>query len=363
MAGAGGTAPKKQDDIEALREALIPELMKHLGGQAPTPPQYQPAPISPMQGYAMARNPQAAGLINQTIQAPAQAQFAQQQAAFEAAMGQRQQATGLAAGLINAQTRQSGYGGRPALATIIDEDGSLTGTKGKRITANVSRGPDGRISSIEEVGPTPWAPQIVQGTEGGQEKTMMVEKPGTGGTTRDLGIKPLTKPGVVEDISDTTQLLRNIDSIRANPLVAQGGTGERAKRIGQEVVRAMPLVGPQVSAGMNPDLEKFEADIDNVRSRVQLLLTGKAVNTTEIKRLIGLIPAGSTAVDPAFFNASMDRFYNEFKASMQRQARLRSDLFTPEELLSLGMTGSAQESGPSSDAQRYMQKHGITVKP
>jgi hypothetical protein len=187
---------------------------------------------------------------------------------------------------------------------------------------------------------------------------------GGGGQGR---LKPKTSPENVQNISDTTQLLRNIDAIKSNPLVAEGDNWEKAKRLGQEVVRAVPLVGPQSSSFLDADMEKFSGDIDNVRARVQLLLTGKAVNTQEIKRLLALIPAASTATNPKFFHDSMDRFANEFKASMLRQARLHRELFTPDELLSLGATrpGAAEtDETPEQKKERFKKKYlGGVVTP
>jgi len=368
MPGAGGTGPVQQpNQLDDLREQLIQAITDQLHGGQPQAPQYQPAQVSPQQGFAMARNPQLAPMLNQNIQAPAQAQFQQQQAAFEAAMQGRQQAMQLGAGMLNTQTRAehvgAGPGGRPALATIVDEDGSITGTKGKRITVNVSRGPDGRLSQIEEIGATPWAPQIVSGTSGGEEGNFLVSKDNSA-PTKNLGIKPRPAAGTVEHITDVTSVLRNIDAIKSNPLVQVGQKGDFEKRLGQETVRALPLVGPQISSRINPDVEAFESDIDNVRSRVQLILTGKVVNQTEIKRLLGLIPAASTATNPEFFNGRMQKFQDEFTISLRRQARLRPDLFTPEELLSLGITASHSGGGqPSSDLQDWLNKRNVSVSP
>src|SRR5258705_5174373 len=136
MPGAGGTGPQpvqqpqSPDQLEQLREMLVPYLVQHLSGPEPTPPQYQPQALTPMQGYAEARNPQLAGQIEQGIQAPNQARYLQQQEAFKAAMEGRQQAATVGAGLLNAQTRVAGQGGRPAMGTIIDE-------KGNRVLVNI----------------------------------------------------------------------------------------------------------------------------------------------------------------------------------------------------------------------------------
>jgi hypothetical protein len=128
-------------------------------------------------------------------------------------------------------------------------------------------------------------------------------------------------------------------------------------------VRAIPLIGPQSSSFLNADMEKFSGDIDNVRARVQLLLTGKAVNTQEIKRLLALIPAGSTATNPKFFRESMERFENEFRAAMTRQARLHRELFTPDELLSLGATRpealETADETPEQKKARIRAKYGL----
>lgn len=210
MAGAGGTAPKKQDDIEALREALIPELMKHLGGEVPTAPQYQPAPISPMQGYAMARNPQQAGLINQTIQAPAQAQFAQQQAAFEQAMGQRQQATGLAAGLVNAQTRTSGGVGSRSIKSEVNRD--VNGTTHKFVQFFDPQ--TNELLGEHDLGPVGYAPAMLASPEGYQRA------PKTGGAaTPVLGqsgqpIYPPPPAGVVTSVAAGTATLGGLEDLR-----------------------------------------------------------------------------------------------------------------------------------------------------
>lgn len=159
LPAGGQTQPQQPDQLEQLREQLVQRIADQMSGPEPTPPQYQPAQVSPQQGFAMARNPQLAGMLNQNIQAPAQAQFQQQQAAFEQAMSGRQQAATLGAGMVNAQTRGMGssLGGRPALGTIeID---------GVRTLVNVVRAPDG-TASIQPLGPSPWTPGNVPAVPG-----------------------------------------------------------------------------------------------------------------------------------------------------------------------------------------------------
>lgn len=103
MAGAGGTGqqPKQQPD---LYDMLAAEIAKSLGAeqpQAPAPPQQQP--LSPASAFAAARNPQFAPMLNQQAQAPEQARYASQQAAFEAAMSGRQNAMQAGVGLVRSQ--------------------------------------------------------------------------------------------------------------------------------------------------------------------------------------------------------------------------------------------------------------------
>lgn len=353
-------AAQAPDDMDDLRERLVQAITDRIHGPEPTPPMYQPAQPSPLQAFAQARNPQLAGAIEQGIQAPGQARFQQQQAAFEQAMQGRREALTAGTSMLNAETRRAGVGGRPALGTIEVEQPD--GTK-RRTLVNIIRDPDG-TARIQEIGPAPWAPAVVQGTVGGRETTSLVSK--DTGRVRDTGIQPRPTEGTVQNISDITNVLRNIDTIRNNPLVAAGEGKEFSKRLGQETVRSVPIVGPQLSSKINPDVEGFEADIDNVRARVQLILTGKVVNQTEIKRLLGLIPAGSTATNPEFFRQRLQRFTDEFQAVLRRQARLRPDLFTPEELMSLGVTAThAQPAAgtPSDDVEEYIRQRQQAMGP
>ena len=232
--------------------------------------------------------------------------------------------------------------------------------------------PEDPTSPIGEydMGPVGYAPAIVPGTVGGEEGIYRVPRAG-GGLAQPVSagggreqLRPPAKPGVVEDISNIAGIMRNIDTIKSNPLIAPGGKGEFTGRLKQEAVRSIPLVGPQISSRMNPEVEGFEADLDNLRAKIQLILTGKAVNPQEIKRLLALVPAASTATNPKFFNTRIQRFEDEFKASMARQARLRPDLFTPDELLGLGETRSTATEAPEGETPeqkkaRIKAKYGI----
>lgn len=92
----------KTDEIEKMRSLLTKHFTDVLSGPEPQAPLYQPAALTPVQSYAQARNPALAGQLESAYQAPGQARYAQQQAAFEQAMDTRKQALGGAVSMVNA---------------------------------------------------------------------------------------------------------------------------------------------------------------------------------------------------------------------------------------------------------------------
>lgn len=99
-AGSATPGTPDKDQIEQMREALLRHFIDKIHGPEPTPPLYQSQQLSPFQAYAQARNPQMAGVLEQQYQAPAQARYAQQQAAFEAAIAGRKTAEAGATNLL-----------------------------------------------------------------------------------------------------------------------------------------------------------------------------------------------------------------------------------------------------------------------
>lgn len=106
--GAGGapqpspTPAGNDPKMDKLRSQLADFFTGALGQPEPKAPMYQPQALTPLQGYAQARNPQLAGQLEQSYQAPSQAMYAQQQAEFEKAMDTRKMALGGAVSMVNA---------------------------------------------------------------------------------------------------------------------------------------------------------------------------------------------------------------------------------------------------------------------
>lgn len=104
--GGGAPAPQQPSDIEGVRKQLFDFIKQQLNAPTPQAPQYQQTPLTPTQGFALARNPQAAGQMMQYQQAPAQANYMQQQAAFEGAMAGRHQALQTGTALLGQEQKQ-----------------------------------------------------------------------------------------------------------------------------------------------------------------------------------------------------------------------------------------------------------------
>jgi hypothetical protein len=296
MAGAGGTGkPQTPDQLEHLREMLIPHIIKHLSGPEPTPPQYQPQALTPFQGYAQARNPQMAGQLEQAYQAPAQAQYAQQQEAFKAAMEGRQQAAQLGATMINAQTRSSmsGVGGRPAMATIIDENG-------RRISVNVHRGPDGRIAGVEEIGPSPWAPQAIPAVPGVAPPQIYQRGVGEGAVAQNIpgAVTPPAPAAVEEDFRKNAAFIKGSDHLRQafRELKAQtANRGPLGQAIGQELGEfkyggAVPYSSPNA---------KFEAELRTTLDTMIVAVTGLSFPEQAFRRYRSELPVATDSEDQA----------------------------------------------------------------
>lgn len=219
MAGAGGTGPQQQpNQLDDLREQLVQAITQQLHGGEPTPPQYQPAQVSPQQGFAMARNPQLAGMLNQNIQAPAQAQYAQQQAAFEQAMSGRQNAIGAGVSLLGSQARSN----RPMIKEYIEV------IDGKRMRIRDTLDASGNTVRQEVLGEAPESMAMLASPEGyfptsrqtGQAKGP-VQSPG-GGT-----VYPPPPAGVVSSVAASTATLGGLDDIwRAYQEIHEKTAGE-----------------------------------------------------------------------------------------------------------------------------------------
>jgi hypothetical protein len=297
MAGAGGTGqpqpqPQQGGGVD-LYDLLATEIARSLNApqpQAPAPPQQQP--LDPASAFAAARNPQFAPHLIQRAQAPEAARYAQQQAAFEAAMSGKQQALQSGTSLVNARSRAGGIGGRPALATIIDEQGN-------RISVNVHRGPDGRIAGIEEIGPSPWAPAILPAIPG--VNPAQVYPKGVGGATAtDIpgAVTPPPPAPVTEDYRKNAAFIQGTNHLRQAFRELKANTGTRgpiAGAIGQELGEfkyggAIPYSAPNA---------KFESELRTTLDTMIVAITGLSFPEQAFRRYRAELPVATDSEEQA----------------------------------------------------------------
>lgn len=193
---------------EPLIQRLTDEAMAQ-NPQPPTPPGF--TGLDGPSAYGAVLNPHLAPSIIGAAQAPAQARYAQQQQAFEQAMGQQSDSRGHLVSLMNSQTRAAGVNRPRSRSAIIEVDGV-------RKTVNLIIGTNGEISGIEEVGTTPWAPVIMPGMDESGPGILRIPKTPGGQATRVTGagggaLSPMPPAGIVSDVAGAQATIAGVDDM------------------------------------------------------------------------------------------------------------------------------------------------------
>ena len=300
MPGAGGTGQQPQQqqgvDLYDLLATEIAKTMQQPQPQAPMPAQQQP--LSPTSAFAAARNPQfAPHLINQA-QAPEQARFAQQQAAFEQAMSGRQNAMSAGVSMVNSQNRAYGQGGRPALAILEMDDPDNPGKK-VRNTVNVIRDLDG-TARIQVLGATPWTPGNVPAVPGASPQMTFPRGSSTPGAATPVPGAPVppAPPSVEEDYRKNQAFIDGSNHLREAFRELKGSTAGRSglgNVIGQELGEfkyggAIPYSAPNA---------KFESELRTTLDTMIVAITGLSFPENAFRRYRSELPVATDSEDQA----------------------------------------------------------------
>jgi len=293
MAGAGGTSPQQPNQMDDLREQLIQAITDHLHGGNPQAPQYQPAQVTPQQGFAMARNPQLAPMLNQNIQAPAQAQFQQQQAAFEAAMQRRHQALQAGTSLVNAQQRQDPLDALRLQETIRHnkemEKPNLTAPAKPR--EMLTTHPDG----------TQW----IFNLDTNQERR-------AGGAAKPPSEATVTARTSFETTKENLSLLKN--------MAMAGGSGGLLGRAGATVQRGLSHIPGNEMFSSQANVNDYNAIVNDLGTQLRTVYGAQGIRSIqEIQLLLKNLPPYGSApelIEQRF--AKIDAIINKLESERQR---------------------------------------------
>lgn len=119
------------------------------------------------------------------------------------------------------------------------------------------------------------------------------------------------------------------------PFIKSRGGGSR---LGQQVLRQAPMVGPQISERMSKEGEQVAAVLQRVKADFVRIMSGLQASETEQKRLAGTLPDIGT-VDAATALSKIEEFEAGIRAYAREKYRQRPSLFSPELIQELGLEG------------------------
>lgn len=318
----------QNDQLEQIREALVGAIRQHLTGPQPTPPQYQPQTLTPLQGFAEARNPQLAGQIEQGIQAPGQARYAQQQAAFEAAMQGRHEAMTGGLGLLNLQGKQ-------------DQQDIMNQLRMMGLAIQEQRAKDA------ENKPTNPQSDIVYDAQG-----RAFRSPKSGGPASPIMLPGGEQAGK-QNSENTVAVRTNLDRVRQdltdlkNAYAANiSETPNQYQRAGQQVLQDIPIAR-EFGSKTARDFRSLKQEL--ILSLPNLFGAGKRITQFEVQRLEQILP--DLASGGEFTEDTINRFMNELNRIAETRGALQPNIFN-----------SSSASTPLTKEQikaRILAKHGV----
>lgn len=318
MPGAGGTGQQKQAQGIDLYDLLAGEIAKSLQAeqpQAPQPPQQQP--LSPVSAFAAARNPQFAPMLNQQAQAPEQARYASQQAAFEAAMSGRERAMQTGASLVGSQMRS---GGRPQI-----RENTIVGDDGKRYRVQETVDPSsGAVLSQRVVGQAPENMAFLPTPQGFYPASRQTGQAG-GGPVQSGGatLYPAPPAGIAQG-AITQRGLRVIAEEARDASLSYAQKRGGLARTAIQTAGNLPFVGglARTATGyVEPEAELTNTSIGRVSDMLLRLKSGAQINESEYQRLTKLVP--QIGESPEVIAGKWAQFFTELGAI----EKARGDLF------------------------------------
>lgn len=328
-------------------DRLLDELTKAIydamfGQNQPMPPRYQPATLSPAQGYAIARNPQLGSLINQQAQAPGQALYQQQVDAFTNAMDMRKFGIQQGVSLANTQQRVSAMG-RPLRfvnGTTVDEMGQsvdYTDVYDARTAEYLGR---------QDRGQHAYSPQILPGIPGNMPPQMVNRNAPGGQATNIPGASiPPAPPSVSEDWRKNQAYLSGVQSLRqAFRTLKQKTQGSNVlgRVYGQEA-------GESKYGGiLAPVYNAFESQLRSTLNTMIVAITGLSFPEAAFKRYRSELPLATDTEDQA-----MAKIDNVLRRVISEQQTIGNQY---------PAVGGAPMGGETREQmrQRLLQKHGGT---
>lgn len=287
------------------RSQLADAVLKHIlstlqqpAPQAPAIPQQQG--LSPLKAAAAALNPQFAPLLLQQANAPAQAQYQQQQQAFEQAMQGRREA--LSGGIALA-----GQGSKEDIARMQIEQkqrdaaiqeqlrqlGLMVTMRGQDIGAQKSQEANWQV-----VGPDPNGDLWQVNPKTGEKRSLGLKKPSPQDKQMESGL---------QGVQDTLDEMRGLYTTA----IQQHGPGERNL---QEGLQGVPIVR-NIAGAFDPLAQQHEALRNKLVLQLNKPVSGQQrLLTSEINQLLKYVPAYGTdpkVAMPQF--DSMQRMIDQMK--------------------------------------------------
>ena len=300
-----------QQLLDLLAEAISGTL-RQPAPTAPQPPGFQP--LSPVQAGAAVTNPQLANLFIQQAQAPAQGQYAQEQAQFEAAMQGRQHALGTGVALAGQQaTMQRGELDRQLRA--LYEGGTLQ----QREFANQIA----LLRAQNEANKPESTGNITVGT-GSQGQSVLIDKrTGRATDVTTLGGGRLVKPPNIEQEQfKRSSAVLKLRVQQARDMIEGGGT--RASRIPQAIVGADPT-GIFSGSDYAANATTYRSFITEIASLTRTLYGAQGIRSyQEIVRLINAMPPWTSG--PKRIREQFDKLNDAIRVADNEMRAIRPDL-------------------------------------
>lgn len=322
--------PQTDDLLEQLSHAIMGTLNQP-APTAPTAP--NPVGLSPLNAAAAAMNPQFAPLLLQQANAPAQNQYAAQQAAFEAAMGQRNQALQAASNLAGRGiTGQYGVAAKmPGVELGYDrlEQEKVRDAERERHNREMEslRGKmdETKVRLVyDPSGYAYWAPVP---TVGGSAATATpVPLPGGG-----QAAKPLTE-ATVKTVTQLRTLRDKAIALRGQ-LTGPSGYAVRVPQVKRSAMRmARGIEGTitgahDLSSRVDPEGEIVGAAASDLSDYLLRLRSGAQINENEYVRLSALLP--SVGENPATMAGKLDRFFAELDSIERERSSMQAGVGAP----------------------------------
>jgi hypothetical protein len=306
-----GESPQADPRQSSLVDQLTEYVLAQLKQPQPAPPQpAQPQALTPSAALATARNPQFANQLYGMAQAPEQARFSGQQAAFEQAMAGRKEAFGLAGPLLQYEKATGSGLGRGALA-IIEEGGV-------RRTVNVTRDATGRIVDVQEVGPTPWTPGNIPGIPGVSPPMTFPRRGSAPGAAAPIpgAPTPPAPPSQEEDYRKNAVFIQGANHLRQAFRELKSATADSgivSNIVGQEAGET------KYGGVLAPAYNKFESELRTTLDTMIVAVTGLSFPEQAFRRYRSELPVATDTEQQAM--QKIDNVVRKFIAEVGIQRK------------------------------------------